>query len=86
MTLTTYDELAARIRSFPPRAGKTSLVAVDGAAGSGKTSVTQRLAAALDAPVLRMDDLIPGWNGLNEGASRLMEWVIQPLVRGDRAR
>jgi uridine kinase len=86
MPLMTYRELVARIGSLPPRAGRTRIVAVDGPAGSGKTSFARRLAAALGAPLVQMDDLIPGWDGLREGAARLMEWVIEPLLRGGVAR
>ena len=57
-----YADLAARVRAVPPRLGPVRLVAVDGGAGSGKTSFAARLAAALDGvPVLHTDDFLDGW-------------------------
>jgi len=61
-------------------------VAVDGHAGSGKTTFSAGLAAALGgAPVLHLDDLATheeffGWTG------RLLREVVEPLGRGESAR
>ncbi|MEU7486029.1 hypothetical protein [Streptomyces sp. NPDC042319] len=41
--------LAARLRALPPSCGPVRLVAVDGHAGSGKSTFTERLAATLGA-------------------------------------
>ncbi|MGI5467618.1 uridine kinase family protein [Streptomyces sp. CA-132043] len=43
--------LAARLRALPPSCGPVRLVAVDGHAGSGKSTFTERLAATLGAAV-----------------------------------
>lgn len=59
-------ELADRVRAAPARAGGTRVVAVDGPAGSGKSTFAARLSAALGAPVVHLDDLIPGWTGLDQ--------------------
>ncbi|MEV5604190.1 hypothetical protein AB0L33_22355 [Streptomyces sp. NPDC052299] len=77
---------AARLTALPPSCGPARLVAVDGHAGSGKSTFTGRLAAALgDAPVLHLDDLAThqelfAWTG------RLREQVTGPLSRGEPAR
>jgi hypothetical protein len=77
---------ARRLRSLPPSCGSVRLIAVDGHAGSGKSTFADRLAAALgDAPVLRLDDLATheelfAWTG------RLREQVLDPLSRGESAR
>ncbi|GAB7185589.1 hypothetical protein ATKI12_5420 [Kitasatospora sp. Ki12] len=74
--------LAAELRALPPSCGPVRLVAVDGHAGSGKTTFAGRLAAALDgAPVVRLDDLAThqelfGWTG------RLRAQVLEPLAAG----
>ncbi|MER7752336.1 hypothetical protein [Kitasatospora sp. NPDC097643] len=74
--------LAAELRALPPSCGPVRLVAVDGHAGSGKTTFTGRLAAALGgAPVVHLDDLAThaepfGWTG------RLSEQVLAPLAAG----
>ncbi len=70
-----------------PRAGSTHLVAVDGPSGAGKTTLAARLADALHgAPVVHMDDLYPGWDGLSAAVPRLLEWVVEPLLRDEPAR
>jgi uridine kinase len=79
--------VAALVRTAPPRAGTTRVVAVDGPSGSGKTVLAAELSDVLDgAPVVHMDDLYPGWDGLDEAVPRLLEWVLQPLSRGEPAR
>ncbi|MFJ9609435.1 uridine kinase [Kitasatospora sp. NPDC101176] len=74
--------LAAELRALPPSCGPVRLVAVDGHAGSGKTTFAGRLSAALDgAPVVHLDDLAThaepfGWT------ERLREQVLEPLAAG----
>ncbi|NEC65131.1 hypothetical protein [Streptomyces sp. SID9727] len=77
---------AARLAALPPSCGPVRLVAVDGHAGSGKSTFAGRLATALGgAPVLHLDDLATheelfAWTG------RLREQVTGPLSRGGPAR
>lgn len=81
------DDLVARVRAAPPRCGATRLVSVDGPSGAGKTALAARLAAALgDPPVLPMDDLYPGWDGLAAGVAALRAEVVAPLAAGRPAR
>lgn len=68
-----------------PRAGDTRVLAVDGRSGAGKTTLAQAVAARLDAPVLRMDDLYDGWDGLAAGIDQFVARVLRPLARGERA-
>lgn len=79
------DDLTARaraLRAVPPSCGPVRLIAVDGHAGSGKSTFADRLAAALDgAPVLRLDDLA-SHRHLFEWTERLTEQVVEPLSRG----
>ncbi|MFC8722964.1 uridine kinase [Kitasatospora sp. NPDC057198] len=77
---------AAGLLALPPSLGPVRLVAVDGHAGSGKTTFAGRLSAALGgAPVVHLDDLAThrepfGWTG------RLRKQVLEPLARGVAAR
>ncbi|MEN8652761.1 hypothetical protein ABCR94_19735 [Streptomyces sp. 21So2-11] len=79
------DRLAALLTALPPSCGPVRLIAVDGHAGSGKSTFAARLAAALGgAPVLHLDDLATheelfAWTG------RLREQVTGPLSRGESA-
>ena len=86
MSTPPLEDIAASIAKRLPRAGSTRLVLIDGPAGSGKSTFAKRLASVLRAPVVSMDDLIPGWNGLSEGVPRLMEWIVMPLIRRERPR
>jgi predicted kinase len=82
----TVAALADRLRDLPPSLGPVRLVAVDGHAGAGKSTVATALARALGgAPVLRLDDLAShdrlfGWT------EALRRQVLAPLSRGERAR
>ncbi len=78
--------LAERVRAVPPRCGTTWLVCIDGPSGSGKTTLADRLATALGGPpVLHMDDLYPGWDGLAAAVPLLNEQVVAPLAAGRAA-
>lgn len=79
-------DLAQRARDARPRAGRTTVVAIDGPAGAGKSTLAAQLAAALDAPVVHMDDIFPGWDGLAVAASAVADQVLKPLAAGEPAR
>lgn len=87
VTVLALQELATRIARLPPRAGATRVVGIDGPSGSGKSTLAARIAASVgDVPIVHMDDIYPGWDGLNEAPTRLLEWVLEPLSRGAPAR
>jgi uridine kinase len=77
--------LAQEVRQLEPRAGATTVVVIDGASGSGKSTFATRLAGASGAGLLRLEDMYPGWDGLDEGAQRLVDDVLEPLSRGEQA-
>lgn len=82
---TVIHDLAHTLRRLPPSCGPVRLIAVDGHAGSGKTTFTGRLAAALGTtPVLHLDD-IATHDELFEWTQRLVGQVIEPLGRGATA-
>ena len=86
MTLLAFDALVSKVRHAPARAGATRVLAVDGPAGSGKSTLAARLAPRLDAPVLTMDDIYPGWDGLAEAAALVVRSVLEPLAQDRPAR
>ncbi|WP_261558259.1 dephospho-CoA kinase [Frankia tisae] len=67
-----------------PRAGDTRVLAVDGRSGAGKTTLAQAVAERLDAPVVQMDDLYDGWDGLAAGIDQLVARILRPLARGEQ--
>ena len=91
-----FGELAARIRALddlavdlsdpagprPLPGRRCRVVGIDGLSGSGKSSFARRLAVELDAPVLSVDDLVPGWDGLAQAPGLLADGVLRPLAAG----
>ncbi len=71
--------------SRAPAAGQTRVIAVDGRSGSGKTSLAARLSGALSAPVVALEDLYGGWDGLERGVDVLVSEVLEPLAAGRTA-
>ena len=76
----------ALIAAAEPRCGDTVVVAVDGPSGAGKTTLTRALRRHLERPpVLHLDALYPGWDGLPLTPAILHDRVLAPLARGERA-
>ena len=82
----SVSALRLHVLSAPARLGRTRLVLVDGPAGSGKTTLAARLAAALGCQVLHADDMYEGWGGLPGLWTVLGGQVLEPLARGEAAR
>jgi uridine kinase len=81
----TLTRLAGLLPGLAPSCGPVRLVAVDGHAGSGKTTLAAHLAAAMSAPVVHTDDLATheepfAWT------DRLARYVLGPLGAGRPAR
>ncbi|MFG2647434.1 uridine kinase [Streptomyces sp. NPDC048436] len=84
-TPAALSRLAGILLRRPPSCGPVRLVAVDGHAGSGKSTFADRLAEALGgAPVLRLDD-IASHDELFGWTERLRRQVITPLSHGETA-
>jgi len=91
VTVERFGDLARGVLVGRPGLGPVRLVAVDGPAGSGKTTFARRLATALrDAGAtvaeVHTDDLLEGWTDLVSFWSRANEWILDPLARGEPAR
>jgi uridine kinase len=78
--------ICAAVQRAAPRAGGTRVVAIDGRSGSGKTSLAAALRDQLRAPVVSLDDLYGGWDGLERGIDLLVATVLGPLAAGQAAR
>jgi uridine kinase len=63
-----------------------AVVLIDGPSGSGKSTLADDLVGAWptgSVPVLvRLDDIYPGWNGLDAAAAHLTESVLLPRAAG----
>jgi uridine kinase len=58
------------------------VVAIDGRSGAGKTSLAATLARQLGAPVVSLEGLYGGWDGLERGIDLLVSDVLRPLAAG----
>lgn len=95
-----FKELAAQLRALDDRAAdltdparprplpgrRCRVIGIDGLSGSGKSSFAARLAGELDAPVLSVDDLVPGWDALALVPGLLAGGVLRPLAAGRTGR
>ena len=79
------NRVRSLVRVAQPRCGTTVVIAVDGRSGTGKTTYAGQLAAALDAPVLHLDDVYPGWDGLAAAVRTVAHDVLEPLAAGEHA-
>jgi uridine kinase len=91
MTVERYGDRALAVLAGPPRLGPVRMVAVDGPAGSGKTTFARRLALALEragatVAEVHTDDLLAGWTDMVSFWPRATEWILDPLTRGEPAR
>lgn len=77
--------IADAISGAAPRLGATCLVAIDGPAGAGKTTLAAELAAACGARVVHLDDFAAGNNELPEWL-RLERELLAPIARGRAGR
>ncbi len=94
---TSYDagtaaRLGDELISRPSRLARSRLVALDGPAGSGKTSLAKELTHHLaehghDVETVSLDDMYDGWAGLDPSLEeRVVEQVLLPLTQGSAAR
>jgi uridine kinase len=68
------------VRSRPATLGRGRLLAIDGPAGAGKSTLADEVAAlAPDAHVIHMDDLYEGWDGLPQ-VGRQLAGLLRPLA------
>ncbi|MCC9144671.1 MULTISPECIES: hypothetical protein [unclassified Arthrobacter] len=73
---------------MPARPGAPLLIAVDGFSGAGKTTLATEIAAAMtrrgSVQLFHLEDIYPGWDGLESGMTYYREQILRPLA-GNRA-
>lgn len=65
---------------------KPHIILIDGESGVGKSTLANRMAAALGATVVNLDDAYPGWGGLFMGAAEITDGVLKPISEGKPGR
>jgi len=78
----SLDEVVTAFSARPVRGIR--IVGVDGPAGSGKSTLTRRLADRTAAPVVEIDDFV-SWSDFAGWWPRFDDQVLQPLLRGEDA-
>ncbi len=79
------EVVAAVVSAIRGAAGsRRTVVLIDGRSGSGKTVLGELLAPRLDAQLVSLDDLYPGWEGLEAGSDAVHETVLRARDAGWR--
>ena len=78
--------IRAAVRAGKARAGRTRVVAIDGRSGAGKTLLASQVRTRLGAPVVSLEDLYGGWDGLEHGIDLLVSEVLMPVSDERAAR
>jgi hypothetical protein len=77
------EDLVTWWAALAPRTGNTRVLALDGRSGSGKSRLAADvLALAPAAAVVHLDDVHPGWDGLDAAAPRIRDQLLRPLAEG----
>ena len=82
-------DLLKKAQQRTPVGTATTVLALDGPSGAGKSTLADELLTALPVEttaLVRMEDLYPGWDGLEAATLRLATEVLPPLRRGEPAR
>ena len=51
---------------------------IDGRSGSGKSTLAEHIAPALNAQLVRLDDIYPGWEGLAAASQHVRDFILAP--------
>jgi uridine kinase len=82
-------EIVAIISEAKPKLGETTLIAIDGPSGAGKTTLALKLQQELNAAeVIHMDDLYAGWKDSlsSELYERISTQILLPLSQNSLTR
>lgn len=76
------DEALRRLRQ-----SAATTVLIDGRSGSGKSTLAVKLCAAWnDSRLVRLDDVYPGWDGLQWASDHIRSALLQPRAEGRAGR
>jgi len=81
--LAALDSAVVQAVDAATAVGRAPVILIDGPSGAGKSSLADRLLAAWPAAgsprLVRMDDLYPGWDGLDAGSEAVGRHLLEPL-------
>ena len=84
-----FTTLLAPVLQAVGAAGPTAVVLIDGPSGAGKSTLADALVAQWPGTVrpqlVRLDDIYPGWDGLDSAIGHLGRYVLEPRHRGKAA-
>lgn len=75
-------ELIRLTLAAPARAGRSRMAAIDGPSGSGKTTLAAEVVRQAGWPVVHLDLVYPGWDGLAATPAMLARDLLEPLAAG----
>ena len=84
--MTSPQRVAEHLAAAPAGPAGNRLLCVDGFSGAGKSTVASAVAGYLDAPVLALDEIYPGWDGLAAAPAIAREGIGDPLATGTTLR
>ena len=76
------DRLVDLVSWRQPACGGTLVVAVDGPSGAGKTDLSEALARATRGHLLQLEDVYPGWHGL-ERTPPMIAAALESIAVGE---
>ena len=85
LTGTNAERVLELVDERPPTLGRGRLLCVDGPAGSGKTTLADEIRAITGAPVVHMDNLYEGWDGLPRVGQQLERLLLPAVAEPARA-
>lgn len=80
--MTVLDLLLDALDGAPALCGGTRVLAIDGGAAAGKSTLAAIVRSRRPGALVATDDLLDGWDGQFGYAGRLREGVLAPLAAG----
>jgi uridine kinase len=65
---------------------RARITLIDGRSGSGKTTFATDLVARTGSQLLSLDDVYPGWDGLEAGEAHVLRHVLRAIAEGTQPR
>ena len=88
---TLANQVAKQVLELVDLGKTTPIILIDGRSNSGKSTLAAEIQNIIfkdgeSAPrVIHLDDLYPGWDGLEAGVDYLHRFILSPLLKGQTA-